>query len=80
MQRKLDASLLRGIDFYNRGPVGYCTVSEQGLILEADLTLAAWLGTAPGSLVRQNGGFLTVTSAPGQGTTFDIYLPRHAGE
>jgi PAS domain S-box-containing protein len=27
-------------------------------------------------IVRQNGGFLDVTSQPGQGTTFRIYLPR----
>ncbi len=25
--------------------------------------------------VAQNGGFVTVSSAPGQGTTFDVYLP-----
>jgi len=29
--------------------------------------------------VQQNGGAVLVTSAPGRGTTFDIYLPRHAG-
>jgi len=30
--------------------------------------------------VKQNGGFIDVQSAPGCGTTFHIYLPRHAGE
>jgi DNA-binding NtrC family response regulator len=30
-------------------------------------------------IVQQNKGFILVKSRPGQGTTFDVYLPRYTG-
>ena len=43
-QVKLDIERERYFDFYNMAPVGYLTISEQGLILEANLTAATLLG------------------------------------
>ena len=37
------------------------------------------LATVYGSL-RQNGGFITVSSKPGRGSVFEAYLPRYHGE
>ena len=52
-QVELDAARARYFDLYDLAPVGYCTVSEQGLILEANLTAASLLGVARGALVGQ---------------------------
>ena len=52
-QKALNASLGRYLDFYDRAPVGYCTVSEQGLILQANLTASTLLGMERGRLLKQ---------------------------
>ena len=50
-QTELDAARARYFDLYDLAPAGYCTVSEQGLVLEANLTVATMLGLARGELV-----------------------------
>lgn len=50
-QMDLDAARARYFDLYDLAPVGYCTVSEQGLILEANLTLTTMLGLTRKELV-----------------------------
>jgi PAS domain S-box-containing protein len=52
-QEEIDASRARYFDLYDLAPVGYCTVSEQGLILEANLTAASLLGLVRQALVKQ---------------------------
>ncbi len=52
-QLKLDAIRARYFRLYDLAPVGYCTISEEGLILEANLTAATLLGVNKGTLVRQ---------------------------
>jgi len=52
-QMELDAARERYFDLYDLAPVGYCTVSELGLILEANLTAAKLLGVARTTLVKQ---------------------------
>jgi PAS domain S-box-containing protein len=52
-QAEIEAGRARYFDLYDLAPVGYCTVSEQGLILEANLTAATLLGTARSALVNR---------------------------
>ena len=52
-QAELETSRARYFDLYNLAPVGYMTLSEQGLILEANLTAANLLGMDRSRLVNQ---------------------------
>jgi two-component system, cell cycle sensor histidine kinase and response regulator CckA len=52
-QEQLEFSRASYFDLYDLAPVGYIALSEQGLILEANLTFATLLGVARGELVNQ---------------------------
>ena len=51
IQTELHASQARYFDLYDLAPVGYCTISDKGLILEANLTAATLLNLPRGALV-----------------------------
>ena len=50
---EIEAAHARYFDLYDLAPVGYCTLSEQGQIREANLTAASLLGLARGDLTGQ---------------------------
>nr|MBF0222305.1 PAS domain S-box protein [Desulfobulbaceae bacterium] len=52
-QLKLEQSRNRITDLYDFAPIGYLTVSDKGLIVEANLTAADMLGVAKGILLKQ---------------------------
>jgi PAS domain S-box-containing protein len=52
-QTELDAARARYFELYDLAPVGYCTLNEHELILEANLTAAALLGVPRGALANQ---------------------------
>src|SRR6202011_2882519 len=52
-QEELEASRARYFDLYDLAPIGYFTLSEEGLILEANLTAAKLLGVTRDALVKQ---------------------------
>lgn len=53
IQRELEASRDRYADLYDLAPIGYFTLSEKGLILEANLTGASMLGVERVSLIKR---------------------------
>jgi PAS domain S-box-containing protein len=52
-QAELEATRARYFDLYDLAPMGYVTLSEQGKILEANLTATQMLGVNRGALVKQ---------------------------
>ncbi|PIW10778.1 MAG: sensor domain-containing diguanylate cyclase, partial [Comamonadaceae bacterium CG17_big_fil_post_rev_8_21_14_2_50_60_13] len=56
LQRKqlaLDAANRRYFELYDLAPVGYCTLNEVGLIVQANLSASTMLGIERGALVKQ---------------------------
>lgn len=49
----VDATRMRFSDLYEMAPVGYVSISNNGLILEANLTEASLLGLPRNDLVKQ---------------------------
>ncbi len=52
-QAELDAIRTRYFDLYERAPVGYCTLNEEGVILETNLTAATLLCVERDALVQK---------------------------
>jgi PAS domain S-box-containing protein len=52
-QDELECSRSRYFELYDLAPVGYLTLSGQGLILEANIVAATMFGVARGALVKQ---------------------------
>ncbi|WP_324596675.1 EAL domain-containing protein [Accumulibacter sp.] len=52
-QLQLDTARARYFDIYDLAPVGYCSLSEAGLIIEANLAAASLLGATRSALVKQ---------------------------
>ncbi|MBF0230458.1 MAG: PAS domain S-box protein [Desulfamplus sp.] len=48
-----DAIAARYFDLYDLAPVGYCTLSDEGIIIEANLTAATLLGIPRRELIKQ---------------------------
>lgn len=51
-QTELEAERARYLELYDLAPVGYCTISEKGLILEANLTAAGLLKITRSELIK----------------------------
>ena len=70
-QEELNTARARYFDLYDLAPVGYCTVNEKGLIIEANLTLSTLLRLPRGALVNQPFSKLVLRE------DYDIYYLNH---
>jgi PAS domain S-box-containing protein len=52
LQTAIDSAYLRYFDLYDLAPVGYCTVSEQGLILQTNFVAANLLGMLREEMIK----------------------------
>ena len=52
-QVQLDAAKARYFDLYDLAPMGYCTLTDQGVVLEANLAAATLLGVSRTSLMSK---------------------------
>jgi PAS domain S-box-containing protein len=53
VQVNLDEAMERYFDLYNLAPVGYFTINEKGLIIEANLTFATLLDVEKNTLIKK---------------------------
>jgi PAS domain S-box-containing protein len=53
IQIELEAGRVRYFDLYDLAPVGFCTLSEKGLILEANITIATMFGVPREKLIKR---------------------------
>lgn len=54
MQLKLDESRIRYFDLYHKSPIGYCSVTESGAIIEANLTASNMLDVFRNELITHD--------------------------
>ncbi len=52
-QVELDAARALYFDLWDMAPVGFCTVNDKGLVLQANLTVATLLGESRDNLLRK---------------------------